>query len=171
MMRPVTTQERSGVMRGSTLTRVSCIILLPSGNGRNCLGNCGVLRGHSRVPLPPAKMTACKCSIRIYLTSYVLPRNCIVVRSLQLMQGLYRYRRILSIACNECGANISATLRQVTHVSSSPVQMLGNISDHNAWMGEQRCLEPERRLIVQRKFPPVRDHVFRQYHGERIFWI
>src|SRR2546422_10120814 len=68
--RPVTTQARSGAMSGATRASVSCIILLPLGSGRNCLGKPGVLSGHKRVPLPPARITACKCFISQFLTSY-----------------------------------------------------------------------------------------------------
>src|SRR5947209_20603550 len=56
--RPVTTHARSGGTSGATRARVSCIILFPLGRGKNCFGKLGVLRGHRRVPLPPAKMTA-----------------------------------------------------------------------------------------------------------------
>src|ERR1700730_6279346 len=38
-------------------------MLLPFGSGRNCLGKVGVLSGQRRVPLPPARITALKCSI------------------------------------------------------------------------------------------------------------
>src|SRR5437763_12964440 len=71
--RPVTTQAWSGEISGATRAKVSCIILFPLGSGRNCLGKDGVLSGHRRVPLPPARMTTCKCSMfYIYLTSYYI---------------------------------------------------------------------------------------------------
>src|SRR5262249_33622129 len=60
---PVTTHVCSGVTNGSTRSSVSCIILFPLGSGRNCFGNVGVLSGQSRVPLPPARITAFKCFI------------------------------------------------------------------------------------------------------------
>ena len=58
--RPVTTHVRSGAYSVSIRARDSWIKLLPLGSGKNCLGKLVVLSGHSRVPLPPARITALK---------------------------------------------------------------------------------------------------------------
>src|ERR1700680_3304111 len=62
MLRPVTTHACSGATTGSIRASDSCIMLRPLGSGKNCLGKAGVLSGQRRVPLPPAKITALRCS-------------------------------------------------------------------------------------------------------------
>ena len=63
MLRPVTTHACSGDTTGSMRASDTCIMLRPLGSGKNCLGNAGVLSGHRRVPLPPARITALRCCI------------------------------------------------------------------------------------------------------------
>src|SRR6266516_2330137 len=110
--RPVTTQARSSEISGAIRASVSCIILLPLGSGRNCLGKLGVLSGHSRVPLPPARITALRCSIQTltYLTSNIFTTNraphC---AQLLTMLGLYRGSGIVS----------NGTKPKVTHSSQN----------------------------------------------------
>src|SRR6266516_6491463 len=112
ILRPVTTHACSGDMSPSTRARDSCIILLPFGNGKNCLGKLGVLSGHSRVPLPPARITALRCSIQTltYLTSNIFTTNraphC---AQLLTMLGLYRGSGIVS----------NGTKPKVTHSSQN----------------------------------------------------